>query len=186
MIIATPAQRIKPSDQAKPGRSIVGKFRKAITLTDQGEMPDSSAIVVKIALERGPFLQTKLANKESRDRAGDFKISTRKDAEEPGRPKHECKAKPVVVTTQPIDNFPIASVQVKIPRQLVRGRSGGKIGIALPLLIGQVAGGHIVRNSGLLRRVNGARRFKDIFLAKYLCGSPHFSNMFCEAREAVA
>ena len=26
----------------------------------------------------------------------------------------------------------------------------------------------------------------DIFLAKYLCGSPDFSNMFCEASEALA
>ena len=101
-------------------------------------------------------------------------------------PKHERKAETVVVTAQPIDDLPIASVQVEIPRQLVPGRSGGKIGIALPLLIGQVAGGHIVRNLGLLRRVNGAQKTRDIFLAKHLCGSPHFSNMFCEAREAVA
>jgi hypothetical protein len=56
----------------------------------------------------------------------------------------------------------------------------------LPLLIGQVAGGHIVRNSGLLRKLNGAQKTQHIFLAKYLCGSLHFSNMFCEAREATA
>ena len=36
--------------------------------------------------------------------------------------------------------------QVEVPRQLIRRGSGGKIGIALPLLVGQVAGGHIVRN----------------------------------------
>jgi hypothetical protein len=51
----------------------------------------------------------------------------------------------------------------------------------LSLLIGQVAGGHIVRNLGLLRRVRGARKMLDIFLAKYLCVSRYFSNMFCEA-----
>jgi hypothetical protein len=56
----------------------------------------------------------------------------------------------------------------------------------LPLLIGQVARGHIVRNLGLLRRVSGARKMLDIFLAKYLCGSQDFSNMFCEASGASA
>jgi hypothetical protein len=55
----------------------------------------------------------------------------------------------------------------------------------LPLLIGQVACGHIVRNLALLRRVNGSRKTRDIFLAKHLCESQHFSNRFCEARRAV-
>jgi spore coat polysaccharide biosynthesis predicted glycosyltransferase SpsG len=41
----------------------------------------------------------------------------------------------------------------------------------LPLLVGQVAGGHIVRNLRLLRRVNEARKTRDIFLAKHLCES---------------
>jgi DNA invertase Pin-like site-specific DNA recombinase len=40
---------------------------------------------------------------------------------------------------------------VEILRQLIRRRSGSKIGIALPLLIGQVAGGHIVRNFGVMK-----------------------------------
>jgi hypothetical protein len=56
----------------------------------------------------------------------------------------------------------------------------------LPLLIGQVAGGHIVRNLGLLRRVRGARKTQGIFPAKYLCGSLDFSNIFCEAPGAPA
>jgi hypothetical protein len=56
----------------------------------------------------------------------------------------------------------------------------------LPLLVGQVAGGHIVRNLRLLRRVRGARKMLDIFCAKYLCGSRDFSNMFCEASGAPA
>jgi hypothetical protein len=56
----------------------------------------------------------------------------------------------------------------------------------LPLLIGQVAGGHIVRNLGLLRRESGARKMQDIFRAKYLCGSRDFSNMFCQASGAPA
>ena len=89
----------------------------------------------------------------------------------PGRSQHERKAEAVVVAAQPIDDLPVASVQVEIPRQLIRRRSGGKIGIALPLLVGQVAGGHIVRNFRLLRRVNESRKTRDIFLAKYLCGS---------------
>ena len=41
MIVAAPAQRIKPSGQAKPGRSIVREFREAVTLADQGEMADA-------------------------------------------------------------------------------------------------------------------------------------------------
>jgi hypothetical protein len=65
------------------------------------------------------------------------------------------------------------------------GRSGGEIGIALSLFVGQVAGGHTVRNLGLLRRGSGARKTLDIFLAKYLCGSQHFSNMFCGASGAL-
>ena len=40
--------------------------------------------------------------------------------------------------------------------------------------------GHIVRNLQHLRRVKRAQKFKGFFLAKYLCGSGHFSNMFCE------
>jgi hypothetical protein len=71
-------------------------------------------------------------------------------------------------------------------RQLVRRRISGKTGVALPLLIGQVAGGHIVRNLAFLRRVNGARKTQGISLAKYLCGSRDFSNRFCEARGALA
>ena len=43
MIVAAPAQRIKPPGQAKPGRSIVREFREAITLADQGKMPDALA-----------------------------------------------------------------------------------------------------------------------------------------------
>jgi hypothetical protein len=35
---------------------------------------------------------------------------------------------------------------MEVLRQLIQGRGGGKIGVALPLFIGQVAGGHIVRN----------------------------------------
>jgi hypothetical protein len=69
---------------------------------------------------------------------------------------------------------------------LVRRGGGGKTGIALPLFIGQVAGGHIVRNLGLLRRVGAARKMLDIFLAKYLCESRHFSNMFCSISGGAA
>ena len=73
---------------------------------------------------------------------------------------------------------------MKILRQLIRGRISGKTGIALPLLIGQVAGGHIVRNLGLLRRINEARKTRDIFLAKYLCERHDICNMFCNVGKA--
>jgi hypothetical protein len=49
----------------------------------------------------------------------------------------------------------------------------------LSLLLRQVAGRHIVRNLRLLRRGSGVQKTLDIFLAKYLCGSHYFSNMFC-------
>ena len=186
MVIATPAQRIQPSRQAKPGQSVVGKLGKAIALTDQDQVSNALAAVVEIALEPGLWLQPQLVDQKRRDRAGDIKISAGKGAQEPGRPQHQGKAEAIVVTPQPIDDLPIASVQMEIPRQLIRRRCCGKTGVALPLLVGQVASGHIVRNLGLLRRVRRARRFKDIFLAKYLCGTRHFSNMFCEAREALA
>jgi hypothetical protein len=105
-------------------------------------MPDALAIfMIKIALVAGRFLQTKLADQESSDRVRHFKISAREDAEKPCRAQHERKAEAVVVTTQPIDDLSIASIQMEIPRQLFRGRSGGKTGITLPLLIGQVASG---------------------------------------------
>jgi hypothetical protein len=83
-----------------------------------------------------------------------------------------------VVATQSVGDLPVGSVQMEIPGQLIRRRISGKTGIALPLLIGQVAGGHIV--------LNGARKRQAISLAKYLCGSRHFSNRFCEARGAFA
>jgi hypothetical protein len=91
-----------------------------------------------------------------------------------------------VVAAQPVGDLPVASVQVEVPRQLIRRESGGKISIALPLLVGQVAGGHIVRNLRLLRRVNETRKTRDIFLAKHLCESHYICNMFCNAREARA
>jgi hypothetical protein len=131
-------------------------------------------------------LQTKLADQESRYSTGNGKINTGKDAKKSGRSQHERETEAIVVATQSIDNFSVGSVQMEIPRQLFPGRFSGKTGIALPLLIGQVAGGHIVRNLALVRRVNGARKRQDISLAKYLCGRRHFSNMFCEARGAVA
>jgi len=56
----------------------------------------------------------------------------------------------------------------------------------LPLVVGQVAGGHIVRNLRLLRRINETRKTRDIFLAKHLCESHYICNMFCNAREARA
>ena len=136
LVIATPAQRIKPSGQAKPGRSIVGKFRKAITLTDQYKMAFALTPEVKITFEGRIFLQTKLVDQETRYRDGDFEIDAGKDADELGRSQHECKAEAIMVASQPIDDLPIASVQMEILRQLVRRRSGGKICIALPLLIG--------------------------------------------------
>ena len=123
MIIATPAQRIKPSGQAKPGRSIVGKFREAITISNQCEVPFALTPEAKIALEGRPPLQTKLADQESRYRTGDFDISARKGAEEPGRSQHECKAEAIVVASQPIGELPVALVEMKIPRKLVLGGS---------------------------------------------------------------
>ena len=45
VVVAAPAQRIKPSGQAKPGRSVVGEFREAITLADQGEMAYALAVL---------------------------------------------------------------------------------------------------------------------------------------------
>ena len=124
------------------------------------------------------------AFQESCHRFGDFEIDASEDAQEPGRTKHEGKAEPIMGAPQPVDDLSIASVQMEIPRQLVSGRSGGKIGIALPLLIGQVSRGQIVRNLGLLRRAEAAQKTRDIFLAKHLCGSQYFSNMFCNAGEA--
>jgi hypothetical protein len=49
-----------------------------------------------------------------------------------------------------------------------------------------VAGGHIVRNLGLLRRVRAARKTQGIFPAKYLCEIPYFCNIFCSASEVPA
>lgn len=187
VVFTTPAQCIKPSGQAKPGRSIVSEFGEAITLADQCKMAEALTILkVKITIEAGGFLQTKLADQESRDRTGNFDIGARKDPDESRRSQHECKAEAIVISTQPIGDLPIASVQVEILRQLIRGRGDGKIGIALPLLVGQVAGGHIVRNLRLLRKVNEIQKTQEIFLAKHLCGTHHFSNMFCNAGKALA
>ena len=187
VIVATPAQRVKPSGQAKPGRSIVSKLGKAITLSDQGEMPNALAIfMIEITLEAWRGLQAELADQESRYGTGNSKLNTGEDAEEPGRSQHKREAEAIVVATQSVGDLPVGSVQMEIPGQLIRRRISGKTGIALPLLIGQVAGGHIVRNLALLRRVNGARKRQAISLAKYLCGSRHFSNRFCEARGAFA
>jgi hypothetical protein len=138
--------RIKPSGQTKPGRPIVSEFREAITFSDQCEMPFALTPEVKIALEGRTPLQTKLADQEIRDRTGDFDIGAGKDPNESRRSQHECEAKAIVVASQPIGDLPVASVQVEVLRQLVRRRISGKIGIALSLLVGQVAGGHIVRN----------------------------------------
>ena len=45
VVVAAPAQSIKPSGQAKPGRSVVCEFREAVTLADQGEMPFALAFL---------------------------------------------------------------------------------------------------------------------------------------------
>ena len=186
VVVTAPAQRIKPSGQTKLGRSIVSEFREAITLSDQYKMPFALTPEVKIALEGRTPLQTKLAGQESRYRARDFETGAGEDADESRRSQHEREAEAIVVAAQSIDGLPVASVQVEILRQLIRRGRDGQIGIALPLLVGQVAGWHIVRNLALLRRVKGARKTQDISLAKYLCVSQHFSNRFCEAREVVA
>ena len=52
VVVAAPVQRIKPSGQTKPGRSVVREFRAAKTLADQGEMAEALAVLkVKIAIE---------------------------------------------------------------------------------------------------------------------------------------
>ena len=186
VVVAAPAQGIKPSGQAKPGRSVVGEFREAVTVTDQHEVPFALAPEVKISLERRTSLQTKLADQESRYRAWDFGIGAREGAEEPSRSQHEREAEAIVVTPQPVDDLQIASVEVEIPRQLIGRRRCGKTGMALPLLIGQVAGGHTVRNLGVLRRGRGTPESNDFSLAKYLRGSRYFSNKFCETPGAPA
>jgi hypothetical protein len=91
-----------------------------------------------------------------------------------------------MITTQPIGDLPVTSVQMEIPRQLIRRRRDGKIGVALSLFIGQVAGGHIARNLRLSRRSVAIRKMQDIFLAKHMCGSDDFSTMFCNVRAALA
>jgi transposase len=45
VVVAAPAQSIKPSGQAKPGRSIVSEFREAITLADQGKMAEALTVL---------------------------------------------------------------------------------------------------------------------------------------------
>jgi Resolvase, N terminal domain len=85
------------------------------------------------------------ADQESRYRAGDFGTAG-KDSKKSGRSQHERETQAIVVTPQPVEDLAIASVQMKILRQLIRGRISGKTGVALPRLIGQVVGGHIVRN----------------------------------------
>ena len=145
-----------------------------------------TVLKVKIAIKAGGFLQTELIDQESRNRIGDFDISAGKDTDASCRSQHERKAEAVVVAAQPVGDLPVASVQVEVPRQLIRRGSGGKIGIALPLLVRQVAGGHIVRNLGVLRKANETRKTRDIFLAKDLCGSHHICNMFCNVRKARA
>ena len=186
MVVTAPAQCIQPSGQAEPGWSVVGKLGEAVALADQGQVAKALPAVVEIALEPGLWRQPQLTDQESRDRLRDIAVGAGKGAQEPGRSEHEAKAQAVVVTTQLIDDFPIAAVQVEIPRQFVRRWCGGEPGVVLPLLVGQVASGHGVRNLGLLRGVKGARKMLNIFLAKYLCGSLCFSNMFCEAARAPA
>ena len=143
-------------------------------------------LMIEIALEGRNLPRTDLVDQESRDRTWDFDIGARNDAEKPRRSQHEREAEAVVITPQPIDDLPVASVQMEIPRQLIRRRSGSKIAMALSLLIGQVAGWHIVRNLRLLRRQEGSQKTQCIFFAKYLCGSGHFSNMFCNALGVLA
>jgi hypothetical protein len=185
VVVSTPTQCIQPSGQTKSGRSVVCEFHEAVTLTDQCEMAEALTVLkVKIAIKAGGFLQTELIDQESRDRTRYFDIGARKDADASRRSQHERKAEAVVIAAQPVGDLSVASVQMEVPRQLIRRGSGGKIGIASPLLVGQMAGGHIVRNFRLLRRVNETRKTRDIFLAKYLCGSHHICNMFCNVRKA--
>ena len=181
MVIATPAQRIQPACEAEPGPSVVGKLGEAVALTDEGEMTKALAAMVEIALELDLGRQPQLVDQERRDRPGDVASSTRKRAQKPGGSQHKGEAEAVVVAAQLIDDLPVASVQMKVPRQLVRQRSGGETGIALPLLVGQMAGRHRVRNSGHLRRGRGAPESNGFSFAKHLRGSRCFSNMFCEA-----
>lgn len=115
VVVSTPAQRIKPSGQAKPDGSIASEIREFVTISDQCEMPFALTPDVKIALEGRTPLQAKLADQESRYRIGDFYISARKDADESRRSQHEGKAGAVVVVTQPIGDLPVASVQMEIP-----------------------------------------------------------------------
>ncbi len=186
VVVAAPAQCINPPGQAKPGRSVVRELREAVTFSYQYKMPFALAPEVEIALEGRDLLQAKLAAQESRDSTGNLDIGAGEGADASRRSQHEREAEAVVVAAQPVGDLPVASVQVEVPRQLIRRGSGGEIGIALPLLVGQVAGGHIVRNLRLLRRVNETRKTRVIFLAKYLCESHYICNMFCKAREARA
>ncbi len=140
-------------------------------------MAKALAAVVEIALEPDLWWQPQLADQESRDWLGDVAIGAGKGAQEPRRSEHEGKAEAVVAATQPIDDLPVASVQVEIPRQLVRGGCGGKTGIALPLLVGQVAGRHGVRNLGHLRQRRGQLKPHAFFFAKHLCGNQGFSTI---------
>jgi hypothetical protein len=89
---------IKPSDQAKSGRSIVDEFGKAITLTDKGQVPFALTSKVEIALEGRTLLQTEFADQESRYRAGDFDIGAGKDAEKSGRSWHERETEAIRVS----------------------------------------------------------------------------------------
>jgi len=98
VVVAAPAQCIKPSHQAKPGRSVLSEFREAITLADQGDMAEALTVLqVKITIEAGGFLQTKLVDQESRNRTGDFNISAGEGADESCGSQHECKAEAVMV-----------------------------------------------------------------------------------------
>ena len=91
MVVAAPAQCIKPSGQAKPGRFVFSEFREAIPFADEGEVPFALTPKVELTLERRDPLQTKLADQESRDRAWNFEIGGRVAAKAPGvtfgRPK---------------------------------------------------------------------------------------------------
>jgi hypothetical protein len=117
VVVAAPAQRIKPSGQAEPGRSVVSKFREAITLADQYKMPFALTPKVEITLEGRTPLQTKLADQKGRYGARDFEIGAGEDTEKSRRSQHECEAEAIVVASQPIDDLAVTSVQVEILRQ---------------------------------------------------------------------
>jgi hypothetical protein len=145
-----------------------------------------SLLANEIVVKRRIRFDVQLTRQACENQRWNVRASIRKDADEPCGAEHQRKAEAIVVATEIAHDQAIRLIEMKIPREFVRGGIPSKSRILSTLLVSQKLDGHFSQNSSLLRSQAAPRKTKALRFAKNPCGIKNFRDNFCNSQGGAA